>query len=702
MAVPPDYLSRRVDPNRPNKQFGYAPSNLVNAEIGPNAEDQRRLNRDVNDTVISFPPLNSVGPGPLLYFDMVRGPILPARGTKERDRQLRLWDSHDFISNWQGARAGIVAKYASVEFKIIGPPEKVRYYEDLFGYAHFNRGFAYMQSMCLRDYMSQSYGAIYELQGPGDPTTPLMTAPTGINHLDPGRCYVTGNPYYPLVYYSLWDGRLHKMHWTRVYMMVDDPISDERYLGIGTCALERAIAVAQREMRMSQYIDAMLDDKPQPGILALTGVSDDNWQAKVVKYLAEQNADERPVFGRVMVLTSLDPNAKVDVQVHPFSQTPEKFDYIKFTDLDINELALAIGVDRQELWELGGRGLGSGGQSQVLNSKSRNKFAAKVLGGISRMINWAILPEDCEMEFVEHDQQQQQIQAAIDVQYSNVANVLLTNGFNKQVVAKLLANQSDSFKDAFTDDTGKLIVDSDVQAPVAPANTNVVSDSATPTAATNTDNKVVADSATPLANTAPTKPNLTSQLKKEFSTTSELFANNFATILDRFIRGNIDRAYAENLLIDAFLESGRSAYLDGLAEGEVFSSTLTEQEESQVQDWLADQIDYLDPMLDNAQAGIIPVDSAFQRGLMWARKSLAQMLAAGRLSADSNGMYEFYGIDGKDDCPTCKRLKGQVHRFQDWYDKNLIPGIDTENFECGGFQCQHKLRPTTLSERGEW
>lgn len=649
----------------------------------------------LENTAVSFPPREFAGPGPMLW-DIYRGPILPPMGTKERDRILRIFDTHEYNGLWQGARSGIIKKLSNVQFDLKGPPATVQYYQDILGYAHFGHGWEYLLKLILRDFLSQSYGAIFEIAGPGEPDTMLIEAATGINHLDSGRCYVTGNPIFPLLYYSLWDGRLHKMHASRVYMMVDDPLPDERYFGIGTCALERAIAISQRQVRMGEYIDAMLDDKPQPGILSLTGVSDQSFKLKLQEYMLAQQNDERPVFGRTMVLTSLDPNAPVKAEVIPFSQTPEKFDFIKYNDLDVSAMALALGVDRQELWELAGRGLGSGSQAAVLSMKSRAKLYGDVLTGLERFMNWAFLPEECEFSFVEHDDVARSSQASIDVQLATIAQTLSTvPGVSPLEIKKLLASRSDTFKDAFTNELGQITlpnIDPTTTAQAVQPDASLASN--TPVAAL--------PASTPQSQGGlPPVSRVVAAQSKAYSATSADFRASFADIVGRAVNGTLRRYQAENLLLGLLQSSGTKAYSDGLAEGGV-TDALDEEDQQTVQNFVSDQIDYLDPLLDAAFSGTLPANEAGTRADMWSNKSLTQMLSAGRLSADKNGMYAFVGTDGKENCPTCKRLKGQQHRFKDWDNKKLIPGRDTDNYDCGGWQCRHRLRKTSGAAVGDW
>lgn len=632
--------------------------------------------RSIQNTVHSFPPPNSVGAGPFLV-DMSRSGILYPRGTKMRDWQLRNIFHNDYSNMVHGAFAGVSKRIANVSWSIEGPPRAVRYYQDVVGQAHFGHGWEYLCKLGTTDYLTQSYGWIMEIAGPGDPTQQLVEAPTGLNHLDAGRCYVTGNPVYPVLYYSLWDSKLHKLHASRVYMMVDEPDPDERYLGIGTCALERAIAINQREIRMGQYIDASLDDKPQPGILSLSNVSDPTWQAALAKYMTEQQNDERPIFGRTLVLTSLDPNNALKVEVIPFSQTPEKFDYIKYVDLDVSALALALGVDRQELWELAGRSLGSGSQSAVLAMKSRMKLYGDLLTNIERFMNWAFLPEDCEFKFVEHDAQQDVTQAGVDAQLATIAQTLAAlPGVSPLEIKKLLTDRSDTFKAAFTNDRGEITLASeDPKTDLQEARTDVTLEGNTPAA--------------PAPQGAPQLPSgqqVVQAQQKAFSATSANFRSSFADIVTRLAEGRIRRNQAENLLLGLLLSSGEKAFADGLAQGGV-TDPLDEDEQAQVQDGVADAIDYLDPLLDDAQAGAISDVAA--RADMWTNKTLTDFYNQGRISADKNGYYEWKLGKTEQHCPDCQRLNGQIHRFKDWYGKGWIPQSD--KLACHGFRCDCSL-----------
>jgi hypothetical protein len=646
----------------------------------------------IANSVISHAPKDSIGP---LFVDIVRGPILPPRGTKERDWQLRIWDQADFNSMWQGARSGLVKKIAHIPFEIKGPPSKVQYYQDLLGYAHFSQGYEYLIEMWGRDYLTQAYGGIFEIAGPGDPTTQLLDPPTGINHLDAGRCYVTGNPTYPILYYSLWDGKLHKMHASRVYMIVDDPIPDERYFGLGTSALERAISINQREVRMNQYVDMRLDDMPQPGLLALSGASRAQWDIWVSAYQRDTSSDRLGPFGRTIVVTSVDPNAGVTAESIPFAQTPEKFDMVAYKSLDVDEICLAIGIDRQEIWELAGRGLGSSNQSQVMAEKAKGKTTGTMISGIERFMNWAILPDDCEFEIKAKDNAEQTNNAVINLQYARTAQALTAAGFTKQEVAKVMIEGSQTYKDAFTDDKGNLTVTS--EDPGIPPQLPTLAPVPTVPVQPNSSN-IIGQGDTPLAEKPQQGSPAPRMAAKAFSITRLDFENHFASILSRAVKGGARPNQIENLMLGLLQSSGLKAFADGLREGGV-NDAPDDSDLREIQNIIADSIDYLDPLLQAAFDGTITPGDVRSRAEMWATKTLSQFYNAGRISSDRNGMYQWVlnpscqHCDGSHGGIPCPRLAGQVHRFRDWYSRDILPGSD--RLDCKGFSCGCRLIKTS-------
>lgn len=97
--------------------------------------------------------------------------------------------------------------------------------------------------------------------------------------------------------------------------------------------------------------------------------------------------------------------------------------------------------------------------------------------------------------------------------------------------------------------------------------------------------------------------------------------------------------------------------------------------------------------------GITDAQAAGKLGQWW-NKSILPAYYAGFNSAARNQMMEFAGRDGKNSCVTCQRLNGQRHRMKDWTRKKLRPQVDTQNYICGGWECNHRLVPVAAKARG--
>ena len=149
---------------------------------------------------------------------------------------------------------------------------------------------------------------------------------------------------------------------------------------------------------------------------------------------------------------------------------------------------------------------------------------------------------------------------------------------------------------------------------------------------------------------------------------------------------------------------GTRAFSDGLINGGVLDGSLSEEDENTVADLLADSsihVTNLGKEIFRTENGVSDA-LADLKPEQWFRKTIMPFYDAGQLSAAGNRMMEFAGDDGEESCATCKRLKGQRHRHKTWKRKGLRPQVDTDNFDCGGFQCEHKLVPVQAKARGRF
>lgn len=672
----------------------------------------------IDNTIQVIPDAKKNSLGIELWQSTARGPILERLGT--RARELQLWNvyNHDYNAMLQGTFAGIMKLVAGANWEIRGPADMpasevkhwrrryailtrgkaaeterpdIEYWQEVIRQAHFGRGWTDFVMMGV-DYLRQDAGWYWEIIAPGSPDKPITGAVMGIAHLDSLRCYPTQDIEYPVLYHAL-DGKYHLMHRTRVRQLVDMPEGRETYRGYGKCALSRAISVANREVLMNQYIEAMLDDKPPPGLVVTNMVRGEREKA-LAEYRREQNNDATPVWGRQLWFYVPDPNIKPVLETNSFSQAPEKFDWRNYVEVDVDQFALAVGIDRQDIWQLSGGNLGSGAQSQVLHQKSKGKTIGTLFTTIERILN-DILPEEYEFEFKLKDAQEDTDEATNAQVWAGVVTSLGAT-LTPDEQRELLASKVEAIKDAITDENGNIrrVGDLDVQPDeeiADDADTNV----GDPAGSGGLDNDVGGrdDTDTP------------KETRKAIQSTRIDFEDAFADAIRARVSGDITPTRFGIIARDLLRRYGLQAFRDGLEDGGVSPYAesgallpLDPEDNRQYTKWLAEQAVYVSN-LNKELRGVESLD-ADSRATMWGNKSLTAIYDAGRVSADKNGMYEWALGNTEEHCKDCLRLNGQVHRLKDYMRKGWLPKSD--RLSCHGFNCDCSLIKTTERAKGRF
>lgn len=624
--------------------------------------------------------VNSVAALGLTLGVTERTPLLPAYGSQNRERALRRLYRNNHNTLIQGSFAGLASKVVSTPFEVNAPNgADAENAQAMLRLAHFGKGFEWLFSVTVLNYLCHDRGAFWELIGYGDPDKALVGSPVAVANLDPLRCYPTGDREYPVLYFST-TGKLHRMHRTRIVQFVDMPGGDDDYPDVGLCALSRAVAIADREILMGRYIAGRLDDKPKPGFAVARNLQQDTRDAAFARFRDEQGADERPEWGQTVWFFGVDPTQPVEIDLKSFSEAPEKFDFPLYVQLNVNELALALGVDKQELWELTGGGIGTGTQSQILAAKSRGKTFGKLLKMLERALNFSVLPPDCEFAFAYRDPQEDLERAAIAERYAGVAQTL--NGLvPQQLLLQMLANQVEPLRDVLLDEQGRVRLPDDDVAP----------QQATVDDAQNADANDPASAETP----QPGQQQVT--LTKAWNETRANATGQFMQIVVAARDGDITKRSLSIRMRGWLKRLGEQAYKDGMVEGGIDTPELDEDDRIEVQSWLVEQSSFVrDFSVEVFDKGLSDVQIA-QRAEAWVENSLGEMRLRGIASVNANALYEWVMKVTAEHCRTCKALHGQVHRIKDYLRFNLRP--KSAALECF-VGCECELRPATGKVRG--
>lgn len=589
-----------------------------------------------------------------------RRALLPAYGSQAREIALRRLYRHPHNTLVQGALAGIVSKVVSTPFEVIGPTEAdSENAQAMLLKAHFGKGAEHLLSVTALNYLRHDRGVWWELIGYGHPDEALIGAPVAISALDPIRCFPTGDATHPVWYYST-DGRIHRLHHTRVVHFVDMPDGDEDYPDTGLCALSRAVAIAEREILMGQYISTRLDDKPKPGLMLFKNIEETQYREAAARYLAERRAgrSDQDIFGEVFMLFGVDPHEMAGVEYVSYSEAPEKFDYIAYVQLDVKELALALGVDIQEIWELTGGGIGTGTQSQILHEKSKGKTLGRMRKMFERALNLHVLPPECEFRWQYRDSQEDSERANLAATW---AGTIVTIGadLSQQQRLQLLANQVEAFADVILDARGQVRLPDDDIEPAVPI-------------ITEDDENTEGDEGEDGGENARRTIRL-----KDFDSTGAIFARAFTEAVNQALDGDINRRSLGIRLRQQLRRLGEQAYRDGMAEGGAGAATLKSSDRATLQAWLSEQSRYVSHFTDEVVKQGLSDGQVAQRADAWAANSLGEIHLRGLASVRPNQYMAWHMHDEAEHCLTCRKLNGQVHRVRDWLRYGFHPKAST-------------------------
>jgi hypothetical protein len=623
-----------------------------------------------------------VGDGFGIWYPGESG-MLSAWGTYACDRELRAF--HYMLHNqlWSGAHDIYQQKVLSTPFEISGGRNLTFKWQDIFLESEFGQGYDELLAPCLTDYLTLNRGMFIEIVSYGDPDTPLKDGARvlGLNHLDALRIVFTGNLEYPFIYYSEETNKAHRLHRTRVIHLTHSPSPDTRMFGMGRSPLYSALSSVNAQILLGRHQNEMLNDLPPPGLIIFTNVKGEDVRNAMTMFEAQRRKEGQSVYRAPMQIEGKDPAQPVTVTFTPLSQVPADFDRQKYMEIDVNLMALNTQLDPQDLWPLMGQQLGAGTQSKVLATKTQVKGPGYLLTRLERSWN-RITPRPLEFKYKAQNAEQDRETADIAKTWTDTINAAtyLSDVEKRQMAA----NQIPAFGDVLFDEAGNVrLPDDDPKTPAQETAINEVED-------TTLDDTVQADTATDPAED--TTADDVAQLSKEYDATKTAFTSDIAAILQDAADGGVSKAAFSARMRSTINTYGKAAYLDGLETGGVKAADYDDTDSSNVADLLAYNSQYVTDLAKTiyAEDGTVVGGADFKASL-WGNKTLNDFYYKGIESADKNGLYKFTGNDGQESCKDCKSLKGEVHRMS-WYVKNRKrPGVDTDNFECGGWQCEHKL-----------
>jgi hypothetical protein len=225
----------------------------------------------------------------------------------------------------------------------------------------------------------------------------------GLNYLPASRCWPTGNPEIPVIYWDLL-GRYHELKNYQVIRLVDAP-DGNNILGTGMCAARRAYNDIRNFAAIMRYrLEKMTGARPL-SVYFITGVTQEQIKSGLLSAQEAQEAKNIVAFGGAAIIPFMQRDGISMVEI-PLSSLPDQFNYkeeFQATSFAYaNALPLTISLD---LMPMTGQRAGSGAQSQVIDDHAVVKEA--VLRDFAQKVNnedvWHVLPTGTSFYFVKND-----------------------------------------------------------------------------------------------------------------------------------------------------------------------------------------------------------------------------------------------------------------------------------------------------------
>src|SRR3990172_4917184 len=354
-----------------------------------------------------------IGVMPVVFMARA-GMQMPPWWSPSRDISLRrFWKSVDYLS---GAVYTMQAKMSAIPFRILARNAAVREHvqqaekmtEYLYGTSQFGEGWAAFLMPWLEDLLCQDNGFFAEIVGFGDKTGPVEGAPLSVVHLDAARCIRTGNSEYPILFQDM-DGKLHKMHYSRVMFgsQMRSPIKE--MFGVGMSAISRCVNVSQTLLDVLNFKQEKLGSRPHRAIIIPSGGLDPS-DVQSAFALAESALDSMGLsrYSKIVVAGSSSlPEAKLDVV--ELSSLPDGFDERTSVELGMATIALAFGVDARELFPSSQSGA-TRAEALLQHLKQRGKAPGQIIQTIEMGFDQKYLPPHLMLSFdFQDDAQDRQV-----------------------------------------------------------------------------------------------------------------------------------------------------------------------------------------------------------------------------------------------------------------------------------------------------
>lgn len=362
---------------------------------------------------------------------------LPPWWSIARDSALSdLWKVSDLLS---GAMYMMASKMATIPFHIEARDMSItahledadRFERKLHESSEWGAGWGQFFQKQVVSLLGQDNGRFMEIIDLSRNKSSAIKGPAiSVAHLDPSRCQRTSSAKFPVLYRRT-DGKLHKLHWTRVAFEAQLPSERVDMFGVGLCAVSRSASYARHMLDIAQYKEEKLGSRPMRGIITVGGGLDPEMVGQAFA-TAGGLADTRGLkrFAWLPVIGSTDIE-EPSIELTSLSSLPDQYNEQESTEIAMAAIALAYGVDARELWP-GMQAASTRADALLSHIKQRGKGPGHILQETERMFNNWYLPRYLKLVFDFQDDAQDRQKAEIRKERSVTRRTDVDDGISNE------------------------------------------------------------------------------------------------------------------------------------------------------------------------------------------------------------------------------------------------------------------------------
>lgn len=315
--------------------------------------------------------------------------LVPGVYSKYRDKVLASTIKYDPF--WNGAVKKAIAKGVTQQWDLKfnernrNSAEKLR---ELFKASNGRRGFKHFLIQHLQDYFTTDNGAFIEIDREDNnmPGSKII----GLYHLDSLRCYRTGDPDRPVIYWDL-HNRYHYLRWWQVWDISDTPNPRNNYFGVGDCAAGGVYERIRRMVGIRLYEYQKITGGSPKELNFISGITPQQLDKILSTNEADRKARGMSVYGGAALIAMMTNSPVTNVTV-PIAKLPDNYDQEKEIEQAAVEYSNALGISKQDLKPLMGRMSGTATQSAVMDSQGESSGLGLWSGAFEDFINECVMP----------------------------------------------------------------------------------------------------------------------------------------------------------------------------------------------------------------------------------------------------------------------------------------------------------------------